>query len=339
MNNNYLISVIVPVYKVEKYLRKCIDSIIAQTYKNIEIFLVDDGSPDNCGAICDEYAHVDERIKVIHKENGGLSSARNAALDVATGDYVMFVDSDDWVEPDFCYSALEMVLKEGVKMAAFGYNNICYEKDNKRYKAYKRFTKSVRTIGASETIRHIILKDDVIFNFAWNKIYDRQLFEKIRYPYGKTFEDNAVTYLLANKSDKIFVSDNVLYNYVRRNDGISGKWYSPKHIADRFEIWTERLKNIRLVCPENEDMQLKQIANEAVEGIVYIHKRSQYNYVLKDMKDFLIEHKNYLLSHNPSLRVKLYYYAKPLLRIIKPTRNCRNFLRRVNSSFKNIVRK
>lgn len=333
MNQQKVISVIVPIYKVEKYLRKCVDSIIAQTYKNIEIFLVDDGSPDNCGAICDEYALHDERIKVIHKENGGLSSARNAALDVATGDYIMFVDSDDWVEPDFCYSALEMVLKEGVKMVSFGYNIICYEKDNKRYKAYKRFTKSVRTIDASETIRHIILKDDVIFNFAWNKIYDRQLFEGIRYPYRKTFEDNAVTYLLANKAGKIFVSDKILYNYVRRNDGISGKWYTPKHIVDRFEIWLKRLNDIRLMCPENEEIQLKQVANEAVEGIVYIKKKSEFSNALKNMRDFLIENKCYLLSHSPSLRVKLYFYARPSLPMIKPARIVRDYLRKVINTF------
>ena len=94
------ISVIVPVYKVEPYLRKCLDSIVGQTHRNLEIILVDDGSPDNCGAICDEYAARDERIKVIHKENGGVASARNAGLAVASGDYIGWVDSDDWIETD-----------------------------------------------------------------------------------------------------------------------------------------------------------------------------------------------------------------------------------------------
>ena len=95
---NPIISVIVPVYKVENYIRRCLDSLVAQTYRHLEILLVDDGSPDSSGAICEEYAEKDSRIKVIHKENGGLSSARNAALDVATGDYIAFVDSDDWID-------------------------------------------------------------------------------------------------------------------------------------------------------------------------------------------------------------------------------------------------
>ena len=98
--NEPLVSVIVPVYKVEKYLDKCIESIVGQTYENLEIILVDDGSPDNCPTMCDEWAQKDSRIKVIHKENGGLSSARNAGLDACTGDYIGFVDSDDWIEPD-----------------------------------------------------------------------------------------------------------------------------------------------------------------------------------------------------------------------------------------------
>lgn len=107
-----LISVIVPVYKVEEYLARCVDSILGQTYRNLEILLVDDGSPDRCGEICEEYAARDTRIRVIHKENGGLSSARNAAIDVAQGEYLGFVDSDDWIEPETYEALLEMALQE-----------------------------------------------------------------------------------------------------------------------------------------------------------------------------------------------------------------------------------
>ena len=112
MNSNPKISVIVPVYKVEKYLDKCVESIVNQTYKNLEIILVDDGSPDNCPAMCDEWAEKDERIRVIHKENGGLADARNAGMDIATGDYIGFVDSDDWIEPNM----YEVLLKNALCM-------------------------------------------------------------------------------------------------------------------------------------------------------------------------------------------------------------------------------
>ena len=115
---NETISVIVPVYKVEPYLRECVDSIINQTYQNLEIILVDDGSPDNCGAICDEYAAKDSRVRVIHKENGGVSSARNAGIEAATGSYIGFVDSDDWIEPDMYENLLESLQRENAEIAA-----------------------------------------------------------------------------------------------------------------------------------------------------------------------------------------------------------------------------
>lgn len=327
-----MISVIVPIYNVEKFIRKCVDSIIGQTYKNLEILLVDDGSPDKCGSICDEYARKDKRIKVIHKENGGLSSARNVALDVAIGDYVMFVDSDDWVEPDFCEEAMETIRKQGVSLVSFGYNNIHYEKKGDTYKRYKRCTDRPRLLDSSEAIRNIILQDDVIFNFAWNKIYDKRLFEQVRFPIGKTFEDQAVTYILVNKAKKIYVSDKILYNYVRRNDSISSSWYTPRYCADRFEIWYQRLENIKVMCPENEIMQMQQLAIGAVEGIVYIKKGSEYNEALDDMHKFLKENKDRILNNNPSFRLKLYYYARPLLPLIKIIRDVRDSLRKLKYS-------
>ena len=119
-NGNPLISVIVPVYKVEEYLARCVDSILGQTYRNLEILLVDDGSPDRCGVMCDEYASRDSRIRVIHKENGGLSSARNAAIDAARGEYIGFVDSDDWIEPETYEALLDMALAEKVKLVCAG---------------------------------------------------------------------------------------------------------------------------------------------------------------------------------------------------------------------------
>ena len=118
--NKPLISVIVPVYKVEKYLERCVKSICAQTYQNLEIVLVDDGSPDQCGEMCDMFAKQDSRIRVVHKENGGLSDARNAGLDVMTGDYVGFVDSDDWIEPDMYQVLYERLIKEKAEISCCG---------------------------------------------------------------------------------------------------------------------------------------------------------------------------------------------------------------------------
>ena len=317
MTHNPQISIIVPVYKVERYLRKCLDSILAQTFSDFEVILVDDGSPDDCGMICDRYAISDGRIRVIHKENGGLSSARNAALDVAVGEYIMFVDSDDWVEPTFCETALNIVLENEVDLGFFGYNNI-YQNDNYEF-LYKeeRFTRSPRLVHFSEAIKHLILKEDVIYNFSWNKIYKRTLFDNVRFPIGRLYEDNAVTYLLVIKAHTIFVADKILYNYLKRIDGISGIWYKPKAIVDRFEIWLKRLEDIKNFCPENELLQIKQLANEAVEGFIHISPNSDYGYSLDIFKSFLRKYQKDILMEPCTLKIKLYYHSTLFLHIYK----------------------
>lgn len=319
--NSIFISVIVPIYKVEPYIRKCLDSIVNQSYQELEILLIDDGSPDSCGAICDEYAQKDERIIVIHKKNGGISSARNAALDIATGEYVMFVDSDDWVESNFCETALRIALDNHVQIATFGYNNIFLGENNHIQRIQERHTNSPRYVNSSTAIRHIIEKDDVIFNFAWNKIYKRSLFENVRYPVGRIFEDNAVTCLLIMKAQNIYVSDEVLYNYIKRSDSITGKGISPRIIVDRFEILNNRLKDIRKCCPENEQLQIKQIANDAIEGIVRISPKSEFGYALDEFYQFLAEYKDIILSCPCSRKVKLYYYFRPFFLLYKYSRN------------------
>ena len=151
---NPLITIVVPIYKVEKYLGRCIDSLIAQTYPNIEIILADDGSPDRCGAICDEYAQKDSRIKVIHQENKGVAAARNAALDIAQGEYIMFVDSDDYVEPTFCEIPLKTAQQQNADMVIFGYRRFI----NGKFANIKvaGFTKAMTS---AETIRHFVLYD------------------------------------------------------------------------------------------------------------------------------------------------------------------------------------
>ena len=318
------ISIIVPIYRVEKYLRRCLDSILGQTFKDFELFLVDDGSPDKCGAICDEYAQRDSRIKVIHKENGGLSSARNVALDVATGDYVMFVDSDDWVEPDFCMQALRMIDEHNVQVVAFGH--CCVSVDQR--KLYDRVTKCPRLVESSEAIRHLILRDDAICNYSWNKIYKRSLFENIRYPLGLLHEDDAVTYQLIAKAKKIYVSDVILYNYLIRKDSISGIWFYPKAVVDRFSNYVKRLEDVKTICPENTEIQMIQTANEAVEGFVYLDKNGKYGSSLEEMRAFLSKNKDAIMKSHVSFKQKskivMYYYARIFLPMIKIVRKMKD---------------
>ena len=206
MNNK--ISIIIPIYNVEKYLKRCLDSVVNQTYKYIEIILVNDGSPDNCGKICDEYAKIDSRIKVIHKENGGLSSARNAALDIVSGEYIMFVDSDDWIFEN----SLEQLNE---------YINMDYDIINFKFSFVKEKTENIiefngRTENSYEC--DLLSYIDKLFSgeldfFIWNKLYKRDLFDGVRFPKGRNYEDLATIYKLYFKAKIIIVTDFALYYY------------------------------------------------------------------------------------------------------------------------------
>lgn len=207
-----LISVIVPVYKVEPYLRKCVDSILAQTYQDLEIILVDDGSPDACGAICDEYAKQDNRITVIHKPNGGLSDARNAGLDVMTGKYVAFVDSDDWIAPRM-YETLLRILKQFRADMAFGGVADDLEQNGKITTVkISHYGDEPFCESATEAMRRYFHGSWA----AWDKLYDADLFRDIRYPVGEINEDEAIVLQLLSKCTRVCYTNEVFYHYMRR---------------------------------------------------------------------------------------------------------------------------
>lgn len=329
MDPQPLISVIVPVYRVEEFLRKCVLSVAGQTYRNLEIWLVDDGSPDRCGLICDEMAQDDPRIRVIHKANGGLSSARNAALDVARGEYYMFVDSDDWVEPCFCEKALEMVQREGVRLASFGFWVAEQGKDGEVRRKSARVATEEKHMTGSEAIRSLLRYEDAIYNYSMNKIYHRNLFEGVRYPEGRIFEDNAVTYLLLHRAGEIYVSREILYNYLRRKGSITSVAYSPQELADKFEIWHERLGVMREISPENAELQMKQLAKIAVRSLVSIPRKGPFGYVIPKIHRFLEENKAELLACVPLPQLWLYYHARPLLPLLKPVFMAKDALARL----------
>ncbi len=213
MNN--LISVVVPIYKVEKYLDECINSIIHQTYTNLEIILVDDGSPDNCPKMCDEWAKKDERIKVIHKKNGGLSDARNAGLAIATGEYISFIDSDDFLELDLYKLAIENLNSENAQIFAFGRYYVYGDQREVHQK------QNVKLIMNSEEALDTMNKFGYYDVAAWDKVYKRSLFDEIIYPVGKISEDWFVTYKLIDRADKIIYDSKPLYNYRQRANSIT----------------------------------------------------------------------------------------------------------------------
>ncbi len=219
-----LISVVVPVYNVEKYIHKCVDSIINQTYKNLEIILVDDGSPDNCPKICDEFAKNDKRIKVIHKQNGGLSDARNVGIEVAKGKYITFIDSDDYIETNYV-ELLYNTINDDKSDISIGSHKVIYDSG----KIIDKST-SERTILNPKEVLKRILYDDGIDLSAWGKLYKLNLFKDIKYPVGRLFEDSATTYLLIDKANKISINSCVIYNYIIRNNSITNSSFNLKKL-------------------------------------------------------------------------------------------------------------
>ena len=211
-----LVSVIIPVYKVENYIDKCMETVLSQSYENLEILLVDDGSPDNCGRICEDYAAKDSRVKVIHKMNGGLSSARNAALDVMTGKWVVCIDSDDYVHRDYVKDLYEAAIRHKADIAVGSHYQ---EKGDQLSITEKIFDEEV-CYDRMQAL-HKLVEDDYIKNYAWGKIYRAELFEGVRYPDGRNYEDIATTYYLFDKSERIVKIPNYLYYYIIRDDSIS----------------------------------------------------------------------------------------------------------------------
>ncbi len=228
-----LISVIVPIYKVERYLAKCVESILGQTYRNLEIILVDDGSPDRCGAICDAYAGRDLRVKVIHKENGGLSDARNVALDVARGEYITFVDSDDYVAETYVETLYRLVEKYGCEVSVVSSQSFV-----------EGGVPEVPQIHEEECCFSALQAIECMFyqekfdTAAWAKLYRRSLFESgIRYPKGLLFEDLPTAYLLFAQGRKVAFSNKRLYYYMWRKDSIEGSGFTPAKMDSAMRIF------------------------------------------------------------------------------------------------------
>jgi glycosyltransferase involved in cell wall biosynthesis len=210
-----LISVIIPIYKVEEYLPRCLDSVVSQTYRNLEIILVDDGSPDGCGAICDRYAEKDSRIRVIHQENRGVAAARNAGLDLMTGEYLMFVDPDDWISPDAVGVLYDHMIRYGCDivagdMVAVWPDGTVENKKKKEQPTVLRSDQMLRYLRGRETIPCIV----------WGKLYRRSLFDNLRFPKLLRAEDVWVLPHIVERCTSISILPDVIYYYYQRGGSI-----------------------------------------------------------------------------------------------------------------------
>ncbi len=242
-----LISVIVPVYKVEKYLDRCVQSIVDQTYPNLEIILVDDGSPDNCGAKCDAWAARDRRIKVIHKENGGLSDARNAGMAIASGVYMGFVDSDDYISADMYQTLYDRMTADGSDIAACGVEMV-----------FEDGTPSRRLTGAGNCILDkneamgAVIRETWLKQPVWYKLYKSGLIQDIAFPVGKYHEDVFWTWQAVARADRVSVVERPCYYYVQRSGSIMAETYSLRRL-DAVEAKRQRLEFLEKEFPELAD--------------------------------------------------------------------------------------
>ncbi|MDO4168367.1 MAG: glycosyltransferase [Lachnospiraceae bacterium] len=243
MELNEKISIIVPVYKVEAYLDRCIKSIVSQSYQNLEIILVDDGSPDQCPHMCDIWAQKDERIKVIHKQNGGLSDARNAGIHVATGTVIGFVDSDDWLEKDFCKTLLTVMNANNCDIVSCKFKKRYFQDEIFEIKE----TGSITILDRGQSMKALI-EDNQVQQVVWNKLYRKELIERITFAIGKCHEDEFWSYQVIGASERLGIVDYTGYNYYQRNDSIMGSDFSIKRL-DVIEAKVQRQKYLERNFP------------------------------------------------------------------------------------------
>ena len=278
------ISIIVPVYKVEKYIEQCIDSILNQTFKDFELILVDDGSPDKCPEICDKYALKDERIKVIHKSNGGLSSARNAGIEIATGDYIGFVDSDDFVHHKMYETLYNYALEYNADISICNY--IKFTSEDKPYNIAD-IDKNIK-IEEYDNISALkqLYKDNIgVFWGPWQKIYKRNLFEKIKFEEGRIHEDRLICHRLLYESKKTIYIPKIFYYYRVRNGSISTSTFKPKYYSDLIYAYRDCM-----ILFTSENLDLKYKAQEEYLYILFKYskniQRESKVYFKKTRKDF-----------------------------------------------------
>jgi len=279
-----MISVIVPIYNVEPYLHECLESILNQTYQNLEILLIDDGSQDDCGRICDEFARIDPRIRVFHTENHGLSVARNLGLQMAKGEYIGFVDSDDWLEPDMYEILLRCIEETGTNISVCGirYEYLHRQEDHSIDKGVYFGTEAICALICN------------LPNYAWNKLYKKACWIDISFPENHTYEDVATIYKVVLKADSLSCVPKALYHYRKREESIVYT-KSMKNIMDywfsfygRYVFFRELPKvNIKQEDVDKAEREIAFVAVNIWRGIFIIPKKQRDYTLIHEVSDFV----------------------------------------------------
>lgn len=309
-----MISIVVPVYNTEKYLSQCVDSLINQSIDNIEIILVNDGSTDSSGKICDDYMKQDNRIKVIHKANGGLSSARNAGLKIASGSYVGFVDSDDLVDREMFAELITLVNTYNTDIAV---GNIRKFNEDGIIDNYYKGNKKIIKFNTKEALSELPVNNIITFS-ACNKIFSRTLFETIRFREGIIFEDMDVMYKLISISNAVIYSSKPMYFYRKNKESITGKKFNLNRL-DEYEVL---LKMYQFYLQNYSDISPIAYQRLHTDGINLYTELKLSGYDLKKY-GYLIEYDNKILFNNlfdkktsvPAKLKILLYLISPKLRV------------------------
>ncbi|MGM0874213.1 MAG: glycosyltransferase family 2 protein [Bacillota bacterium] len=301
------ISIIVPIYNVEQYLHRCLDSILAQTFTDFELILVNDGSTDNSGEICDLYAEKDTRIKIIYKKNGGLSDARNSGIKIAQGDFIGFIDSDDWIEPNMYEILYNLCIENNVDISTCSFN--IWDKGERR--KVKINKKSVTVLDSKTALQNMY--DGKLPGYvAWNKLYKKHIFETIRFPKGRIYEDAAIMYRVYDSTNGIAFIEYPLYNYIYRESSITRSEFSEK----RFDVvfnYNEAYSYLEMhhpeMCEKLNSIYYRSLRNMLVDivneksifkNFHYIERVSKlirnHNYNSKILKNNLIPLKHKILA-------------------------------------------
>jgi len=282
------ITIVVPVYNVEKFLKCCLDSILNQSFQDFQLILVNDGSTDNSGQICDEYQKKSEKVTVIHKKNGGLSSARNAGIESAKAPYIGFVDSDDYIEKDMFQVLYAAIKNHGADIASVDYLPV--SENDFTAKDLEDSTISYEVFDETEVVSQLLVNEK-IHRCAWNKLYKLELFENVRYPEGKVFEDTFTTYQLYRLAKKAVATNYKGYFYRQNDASITRKSFTPKNL-DVLSETQKVLTDMEVNAPNLLEFEQARLAEHYVELVMKLLNAPKTKETKKYLDDVLRKIKN-----------------------------------------------
>ena len=301
------ISIIVPVYNVNEYLDRCLYSIVTQTYKNLEIVIIDDGSTDGSGEKCDEWAQNDTRIIVFHTPNGGLSNARNIGLSLASGNYIGFVDSDDWIAPNMYQEMLDAIVNTNADMAICKFLPVTIESQSVEGYPEKACSNHQYVYSREDVFTELL--NNTLTNHVWCKLYKKNLFNEIRFPVGKYYEDSYVFYQLVWASNRIATLPKCFYFYFQRKNSISSAKFDLKQL-DLYYGYSQMLA----FCTENCPQFCKAVKHKLVDTYLLKFRaaiRDGYNmtWFREHLKDVTSISRGYISSNVRPLKLRIYFYV------------------------------